>query len=135
MTEDEIKEGNKLIAEFMGFSKNQFGEIDNTNIYLQWISTNINCVYDIQHDDFPLLNRDDYWKFHSSWDWLMPVVDKICDYEVVGDFHVCGSTVLIISAIECDDNPISGIEIWHSGGDDKKRAVFEACVKFIKQIK
>lgn len=76
MSKDKL-ENNKLIAEFMGFSLNQFGEVDNSNIYLQWMSTNINCVYDIQHDDFPLLDRNDYWKFHSSWDWLMPVLEKI----------------------------------------------------------
>ena len=79
MSKDKL-ENNKLIAEFMGFSLNQFGEVDNSNIYLQWMSTNINCVYDIQHDDFPLLDRNDYWKFHSSWDWLMPVWNKILKF-------------------------------------------------------
>ena len=77
MSEQEIIEGNKLIAEFIGFSINQFGEIENLELPFQWMATYVNCIYDIHHKDFPLLERKDYYKFHSSWDWLMPVVEKI----------------------------------------------------------
>lgn len=131
MTEDEIKEGNNLIKEFMEYVYIPAGKKDNFGTLRgRWV-TKCNLM------PFGTRTVLDFQKFefNESWDWIMPVVDKICDYEVVGDFHICGSTVLIISAIKCDDNPVSDIEIWHSGGDDKKRAVFEACVKFIKQIK
>lgn len=109
MTKDEIEEGQNLILEFIGYKFDGKSWIKGAKRF---------CDLNIIND----------------WNYLMRVVDYICDYEAVGDFHICGSTVLIISAIDCDDNPISDIEIWHSGGDDKKRAVFEACVKFIKQI-
>lgn len=46
MSEQEILEGNKLIADFMG----------------------INRAFD---------PRDKIYKYHSSWDWLIPVIDKI----------------------------------------------------------
>jgi len=116
--EDKILNNNKLIAEFMGCRKwpdrdgyvTKFGNINSA------ITTLIQL------------------RFHKEWDWIMPVVDKICDYESVGDFEICNSWVQIIAAIEVDE-PINDILIDHSGGDDKKRAVFEACVKFIKQIK
>lgn len=55
MKEQEVIEGNKLIAEFMGFET-------------------------IIHDG--KLCRKRHWtnestEYHSSWDWLMPVVEKI----------------------------------------------------------
>tara|TARA_R110000822_G_scaffold129554_6_gene265746 strand:+ start:1103 stop:1375 length:273 start_codon:yes stop_codon:yes gene_type:complete len=55
---------NKLIAEFMGFTK------DSKDLYLI--------------DDYNLRGEDEYqatyvseMKFHTSWDWLMPVMAKI----------------------------------------------------------
>ena len=55
---------NKLIAEFMGFTK------DSKDLYLI--------------DDYSLRGEDEYqatyvseMKFHTSWDWMMPVVEKI----------------------------------------------------------
>ena len=57
---------NKLIAEFMGFTK------DSKDLYLI--------------DDYNLRSEDEYqatyvheMKFHTSWDWLMPVVYEIDD--------------------------------------------------------
>tara|TARA_R110000803_G_scaffold53933_1_gene110503 strand:- start:172 stop:513 length:342 start_codon:yes stop_codon:yes gene_type:complete len=55
---------NKIIAEFMGFTK------DSKDLYLI--------------DDYNLRSEDEYqatyvgeMKFHTSWDWLMPVVERI----------------------------------------------------------
>lgn len=53
MIETEILEGNKLIAEFM-----------DKELFDKW-------------SDLPVENL----KFHSSWDWLIPVVEKIADME------------------------------------------------------
>ena len=59
---------NKLIAEFMGFTK------DSKELYLI--------------DDYTLRSEDEYqatyvdeMKFHTSWDWLMPVVLRLLDLE------------------------------------------------------
>jgi hypothetical protein len=59
MKNKEIIEGNKLIAEFMGVGKEY---------------------------KFKNILATDY---HNSWDWLMPVVDKISSlgYTVVIEFH------------------------------------------------
>lgn len=63
MKAEEIKEGNILIAKFMG------AEIRDTKHY-------------------PIkLNDDEYYpeglKYHSSWDWLMPVVERINTIDVL----------------------------------------------------
>ena len=59
MTTQEILEGNKLIAEFMGAKRKEYS-ITNREHYLfrdgrKYLTENL--------------------IFHSSWDWLMPVVE------------------------------------------------------------
>ena len=88
MTQDEILEGNKLIAEFYKDCK-----------YIKDIRSNVlyKCVADgyfktprddesnYKYTNFRiankytlgyLINLSDL-EFHSSWDWLIPVIDKI----------------------------------------------------------
>jgi len=54
---------NKLIAEFMGFFVDEF------NGYFNFVRKDKNLVA----WEFRLQES----KYHSSWDWLMPVVEKI----------------------------------------------------------
>lgn len=67
MTNKEIFEGNKLIAEFMQwrYSTSFAGLLPN-----HWVKDNGETATDY---------IDTSLKFHSSWDWLMPVVEK-CIY-------------------------------------------------------
>jgi len=60
MKEDEIIEGNKLIAEFMGLSV-----VNGNQIVVQSNAFGLetNTLYSVE--------------YHSSWDLLMPVVEKI----------------------------------------------------------
>lgn len=73
MENKEIIEGNKLIAKFMGCSKGPYDKHSKDNLI---------------HfpDNFPIKIRMsrggnhlevDWLEFHSSWDWLMPVIEKI----------------------------------------------------------
>lgn len=73
LTDEQILEGNKNIAEFRGFK-------------LERMSTGTGYVnvYQTNHFKRGLGNtctsgkyNEDKLKFHSSWDWLMPVVIKI----------------------------------------------------------
>jgi hypothetical protein len=91
-------EANKLIAEFMG---DAFMEISMDG--------------DTHH---PL--------FHSSWDWLMPVVEKINTTHAVN----IGRISCQISHILDQENPISAIVC----GDTSKlhETVYTAVVEFIK---
>ena len=52
---------NKLIAEFIGLEKNDFG---------YWINKDYLFNSQLKLLDFEL-------KFHSSWDWLIPCINKI----------------------------------------------------------
>lgn len=63
MTEEQILEGNILIAKFMGYIDNGDPE------YLIHPETN----YD--HS----VNDPECFLYHKSWNWLMPVIDKIND--------------------------------------------------------
>jgi len=61
----DVEIGNKLIAEFMGGRYFEIGGIMGTTY---------------QYRD--LIHKGDYYypnelKYHTSWDWLMPVVEKI----------------------------------------------------------
>lgn len=58
MTQEEITSGNKIIAEFIGLHFHKVGWVDATHI-----DGNYEC---------------EELKYHSSWDWIMPVVEKIC---------------------------------------------------------
>ena len=63
-----MKENNYLIAEFMGMSIERDGWFD----YEGFLGDN-ECYLDL--------------KFHESWDWLIPVVDKC--FEVADNAEQC----------------------------------------------
>jgi hypothetical protein len=80
MTQEEIFEGNKLLAEFMGYTykqrpKNNYFGFEEKCIELGDINIGMSKV-----------------KYHASWDWLIPVLNKIyfseeyCKYK---DFNSC----------------------------------------------
>ena len=114
MSEQEIIEGNKLIAEFMGIKQNDFGH---------WINKNHLLGSQSKLFDFEL-------KYHSSWDWLMPVVEKI-ENDLQDSFNVD-----IINKNQCEivrngNEFICGYgfeTIYHS----KIKAVYYSVVEFIK---
>lgn len=116
MKQEEIIEGNELIAKFMGY------EIPTqTHIKLKWI------VYDGVFQSM---------KFNCSWDWLMLVVEKI---ESVKDKHH-GCFGVHISSNNCsiqgtnfrsDKIANPPIYFYESYGDTKLEATYIACIKFI----
>ena len=77
MTNEEILESNKLIAEFVGWKQSDGQD----GIYHkdQWYS-----------DKYDFLPPEQVFKFHSSLDWLMPVVEKI---ESLGSNIIMGRTL------------------------------------------
>lgn len=72
---EEIIEGNKLIAEFMGYNL----VIPSMRRYPNnWKTSYWERNYDIEkHTTDHVLCEENGLKYHSSWDWLMPVVEKI----------------------------------------------------------
>jgi hypothetical protein len=64
--------------------------------------------------------------YHTSWDWLMPVVEKI---EGIGDYHVS------IGMFSCYVSEGVFIDEWvhiESDSDSKIKAVWLAVIEFIK---
>ena len=57
-----LEEKNRMIAEFMGMQKTELGWYDNDEV-LKLPNTSDNTFDDLL--------------FHSSWDWLMPVIQEI----------------------------------------------------------
>lgn len=110
MTQEEIIEGNKLIAEFMGLHFHKIGWVDKYHI-----DGNYEC------------ERLDYY---GSWDWLMPVVEKIeidctCDVHIYGHYNWKESNRC--SILDWKDN-----EIVSKSNDSKSQCVFDAVIEFIK---
>lgn len=72
MTEEQILEGNKLIAEFMmavAMPPNGQLHFKETHIFKPKGRSNL-C-----HEAMVCMPED--LEYHSSWDWLIPVIDKI----------------------------------------------------------
>jgi len=109
-------ENNKLIAEFMGY------KLAKCNNGLAWESPYKKSV----EDTFELHGRlwrenDSYYKFHTSWDWLMPVIEKIESLGYV--FNIQGGKAEygeMISETRCFI------------AEDKLSSTYKAVVQFIK---
>ena len=94
-----IAECNKLIAEFMG----RCGKV---NKHLYWV--NIPSVKWVTVEQM---------QFHTSWDWLIPVVEKIEKTYAYVDIKGCA--VNISTIVE-------------TSAPTKIEAVYMACVEFIE---
>lgn len=96
---------NKLIAEFMGYKTS-------------------NCItYRI--NDISLEPKE--MQYHSSWDWLMPVVDKIRMLEIVEDFNINITCDVCIEGISN-----LSIHIYVEGNSTTLKTTYKAVVEFIK---
>ena len=98
MKRQTVLKGNKLIAEFMGaeilspktqFTYYDFGE--------KW--------YDLNGYIFQQKIHDNSLRYHLSWDWLMPVVEKIA---TIPTNYPDGIYKYMVNV---ELNPITGVEI------------------------
>src|SRR5690242_19234149 len=75
MTEQQIQTGNRLIAQFMGakFRNAPEGHLEEDEL-----------IFPEGKSPYDFLNqvRISSLKYHSSWDWIMPVVEKIAAIEI-----------------------------------------------------
>ncbi len=125
MTQEEIIDSNKMIAEFMG--ENQL--IDNTLGFTYW--TFDEKLTEIIDD----LMLGPNWvggnfKFHKSWSWLMPVVEKIETFIFENDeyynFNILGGCYVTI--ISSHGNEL----VTSDEGQSKLECVWLAVIEFIK---
>jgi len=111
---------NKLIAEFMGLSHCSEG----------WITIPYHGREEVAEEEIV-----DELRYHTSWDWLMPVVEKINDltddWGNTNEFTIGNRFVWV--------DPHIGDRIFFSGNnpEDKKEPmiskVYRGAVKFIEQ--
>ena len=140
-TNKEIAQNNKIIAEFMGFIITEDKVI-------------IPKIYESEESPFSLLKWIDDFRevenlppnslnnlhFHSDWNWLMEVVEKIEQTtikETYGQFNEKESNAIVSVVIEnkfCQilSNGIYLNEIISENEETKIEAVYNACIEFIK---
>lgn len=116
MTQEEILEGNELIAKFMGAK--------------WWPKTkNILKKYSgsYEFEDIGIGVEPKGLLFHSSYNWIMQAVEKA---ESMGyPVHVVKGDVFIHS-----NNTVSAPCVAKQMGNDKKESLFKAIVQLIKFI-
>lgn len=71
----------------------------------------------------------DTLEFNTSWDWLMPVVEKIEEMDIVASFQIEQPTIYIWASSESSTFENIEIDIFTKS---KIEAVYETCIKFIK---
>lgn len=104
-------EWNKAIAEFMGC------KIDTG------YAVRTNKLWDFPDPDAGVKCRIEYLKYHSSWDWLMPVVHKIKDWQHLPEHMFMGTTL---------ERQIAFISVTELPIYTSINKVFEAVVTFIE---
>lgn len=113
--------GSTLIAEFLG-SKfiNDAPEDYPNGYYYKPEGVEYDCPIGVP----------DEWCFNSSWDWLMPVVEKNeieCKYDV--NIHGHHNWVTPFRCIIIDNR---NEEIVYQSNDSKIQCVYDAIIEFIK---
>jgi len=122
-------ENNKLIAEFMGVNPTILGDEITYEMYGV-----IDCIEDgVDEQHFFL---EEQLLFHTSWDWLMPVVEKIESFQDGEDgdsmrgnlynFRIEQYFVYILDGESMD-------VIIEMNGDSKIDATYKAVVEFINE--
>jgi len=120
MIEEEIIEGNKLIAEFVGLK------------YGWWVSQQKPLTEDKKQwcdlDGKTILGSRVYYnkdlKFHNDWNWLILVVEKI---EEPGYFCMINKWTSVYTGSEIDRISITSVE-----GNTKIFNTWKACILFIE---
>ena len=110
---------NVLIAEFMGM---KLGE-DHTND---------NMYYDDAENLHPPTPINEL-KFNSSWDWLMPVVEKIENF-IFDENNSYNVTIGSTNYCVIQDSNGDTIEIIKDNGNSKLDTTYQAVVEFINQL-
>lgn len=77
MKKEEIIENNKLIAEFMEFPINTIETLGKREIY-GYYTINVPTKYTMYGKEYAHIDK---LRFHESWDWLMPVVEKCFSFK------------------------------------------------------
>ena len=113
-----MEENNKIIAEFMNFPKiTNVRDSESGKYYDYWLPNNFNLILEQEiqiesNNGWGLVHQDCVFVrdliFHSDWNWLMEVVEKI-ENTKIKDYS--------ISTDITDDKTF--INVWHYGDGGK----------------
>lgn len=124
MTQEEIIEGNRLIAKFKGWFEEENG-LEGTWYEIQGHAKYVAfSTYKETYRDLP---------FHRSWDWLIPVVEKIDQLEIVYYFSILfnHSSDILLTNVKISDYDNNFYQ--HIKGDENTiDIVYKTTVEFIK---
>jgi hypothetical protein len=114
-------EKNKLIAEFMGAKQAYIPFVTPKDMDFHMYGV-IECIEDGENEKTLFLPEE--MEFDTSWDWLMPVVEKIesLGFDVFINTCVCRIT-------DVGQDVLEDIETFDY--ENKKRATYQAVVQFI----
>ena len=118
-----MEKNNKLIAKFMGWERDDFS-LDGYIIPKNWNSHHDLC------QDFDSLSPKDMM-FHNSWDWLMPVVDKIED-TCSTNLHKYSANQMIKEKYTFEILSYSNNFGNTTYGKNKLQVIYKGVVEFIK---
>ena len=114
-----IEENNKLIAEFMGV----FHQLGTYHLPQHKRYEKIGAKIEL-YDTFLLEDLS----YHTSWDWLMPVVEKIENLDCLYDFTIDKNRGVIKTKLSAD-NVFRFNEDYFTSS--KLEIVYKAVVEFI----
>jgi hypothetical protein len=114
-------ENNKLIAEFMGGKIKEFNPLFGSK-FKEIDTANMECYISL-----PKYVNPKALKYHISWDWLMPVVEKIEGTETENGYYEVRPFIDRTEIL--DDHFQVFIEV---DGNDRQKNTYEAVVEFIK---
>lgn len=126
MEANEILEGNKIIAEFMGVIYHPPTRTEDYYYmggYKEW-----------EYPDGTFYQTDDL-EYHTSWDWLMPVVEKI---ENMGYMTIIGANAAfgghymnIMTGIKMPNDTFKNPTKFMGAEDTKLATIYSAVIQFI----
>lgn len=128
---EQTLEGNKLIAEFMGWELVNINEEPEDEDFDCWVFKNKETGYMDSGVDGQFYNKNSTLPFNTDWNLLMSAVDKIEDK---GQVLLFGEIKGTQKVLKFHSQP------WHCFGSDKfpitkKQAVYEAVIDMIKKFK
>lgn len=129
------EQGNRIIAEFMGARKTGTSTLADGGGYAYEYEVRLSDTETFKFWDKPCWTNVRELKYHSSWDWLMPVVEKIesIGYDTRIAFIRERNNGVDSKTHICDiekSNNSEGI-IYHKG-NSKLDATYKAVVQFIQ---
>lgn len=117
----EITDGNKLIAEFMGWKENESGYYPHPQYEYNYKGEIIESSMGNYKGDKPL------YMLHKSWDWLIPVIEKIesLAFQVVMTKPIAGWSICTIKSEKLNYTEEQAASV-------KINSVHKAVINFIK---